>query len=205
MYGMVVLMALTTTVDTPDLGCRRGGRRGCRGVSNSCCGNYGYSSCGGCYGGGYGGCYGGYSGGCYGGYSGCYGYSGPGGYYAPGAPYGMPGAPGYGTPPKSDGKKDGKKDEKKKVGEETSAPATFVVNLPENARLLVDDYVTKSTSVRRVFVSPPLEQGKTFSYTLKAELMRDNGPVVISKTIQVQAGKRTSVTFQFPAAAVAAR
>src|SRR5215467_14355091 len=62
MYSVVVLMALSGGVDTPDMG----GRRGCHGGRGCYGGCYG----GGCYGGGYGGCYGG---GCFGGYGGCYG------------------------------------------------------------------------------------------------------------------------------------
>jgi uncharacterized protein (TIGR03000 family) len=77
MYSMVLMAALTTGTDMPDLG-RRGGRGG------GCCGG----CYGGCYGGGYGGCYGGGYGGCYGGMGGCYGGGYGRGGYAWGGGYG---------------------------------------------------------------------------------------------------------------------
>src|SRR5262249_43122388 len=64
MYSVVLMAALATSGETPDLG-RRGGCHGCRGgCYGGCYGGYGWG-CHGCYGGGYryGGCYGG----CYGG------------------------------------------------------------------------------------------------------------------------------------------
>ncbi len=81
MYSMVLMAALTTGIDMPDRGGRRGGCHGCYG---GCYGGMGwgcYGGGGGCWGGGgWGGCYGGLGGGwggCYGGmgmgWGGCYG------------------------------------------------------------------------------------------------------------------------------------
>src|SRR5262249_871346 len=57
------------------------------------------------------------------------------------------------------------------------APATILVSLPADAKLFVDDAATTSTSTSRTFVTPALENGKTYGYTLKAEVVRD-GKVV---------------------------
>ncbi|MBI1913841.1 MAG: TIGR03000 domain-containing protein [Planctomycetes bacterium] len=186
MYSVVVLMALSGGVDTPDFG-----RRGCHGCDGGCYGGYGchggrahgrhgrHGCYGGCYGGGcYGGCYGG---GCYGG---CYG-----GGYGPG-----PG-PGPGPKPMPG----------PKTGLDTPSPATVVVTLPADAKLTIDDYVTNSTSERRVFLSPALTPGKIYSYTLKAEVLRDNKPQVITKEVTVRAGEETPISFEFPAAVSARR
>jgi uncharacterized protein (TIGR03000 family) len=87
MYGVVLLAAMTTSAQTPDLFHGRGhgchgcfGGWGCRGCYG-CSGCYGGSGCYGCSG-----CYGGYGcSGCYGG-SGCHGWAI--GYGGPGACYG---------------------------------------------------------------------------------------------------------------------
>jgi len=88
---------------------------------------------------------------------------------------------------------------------DTPSPATIVVSLPAEAKLTIDDFVTSSTSERRVFVSPALTPGKTYSYTFKAEVMRDSKPVTVTKEVTVRAGEETPVTIEFPAAVTAQR
>jgi len=44
-----------------------------------------------------------------------------------------------------------------------------------------------------VFVSPSLDPGRDYHYTLKAEVVRNGRPVVISKDVAVKAGKETLV------------
>jgi uncharacterized protein (TIGR03000 family) len=83
--------------------------------------------------------------------------------------------------------------------------ATILVSLPPDAKLTIDDTLTRSTSARRIFVSPPLERGKTYHYTLKAEAMREGRPVTVSKQIDVRAGQETRVELVLPSAAVVSR
>jgi uncharacterized protein (TIGR03000 family) len=85
-------------------------------------------------------------------------------------------------------------DGKKKSTMENVAPATIVVTVPADARLTIDGEATTSTSTRRVFVSPALEAGRDYHYTLKAEFVKDGKPVTVSKEIAVQAGNETRVT-----------
>jgi uncharacterized protein (TIGR03000 family) len=187
MYSMVLMVALSGSVELPDCHRRSGGCHGCYG--------------GGCYGGGSGGCYGGGGyGGCYGGSSyGCYGGSGSGCYGSGGAVYGGTyGGGTYGTPTTTD--KDGKKETYHRV-----APATIVVELPAEANLLIDDQPTTSGSSQRVFVSPDLDSSREYHYTLKAEAMRDGKPVVVEKRVTVRGGETTPVTMTFPAGQVAKR
>src|SRR5262245_18379136 len=200
MYSVVVLMALSTSVDTPDFG-----RRGCRGGNGchrcmggrwgGCRGGWG-GGChggGGCYGGGYmGGCHGGYAGGCHGG-GGCYGGGYGGGCHGCGGGYVMPTSP-MPMPMPEGGKKTA-----------APAPATIVVTLPADAKLTIDDYATTATSGRRTFVSPALDPGKDYVYTLKADVMRDNKPVTVTREARVRAGETTTVSMDLPPAAVAAR
>jgi uncharacterized protein (TIGR03000 family) len=230
MYSVVLMAALTSGVDMPDFGRRGGGCCGCSGGYSAGCygggrhGRHGGGCCGtvysyGCYGsvsygGGFGyggGCYGsgygygggfGYGGGCYGsgyGYGGGFGYGGGcygGGYILPGA--GVPG--GHVEPLKTKPKEKGKEEEV--MG---PAPATIVVELPADAKLLIGDNATTSTGSSRVFQSPALEPGREYHYTVKAEVIRDGKPVKVEQVIAVKAGETTPVTLTLPATGVAQR
>jgi uncharacterized protein (TIGR03000 family) len=89
----------------------------------------------------------------------------------------------------------------KKTGLDT-APATIVVNVPAEAKVTIDDNATTSTGARRVFVSPALQPGQEYHYTLKAEFVRDGKAETRSERIAVKAGQETTVNLT---AAVAAR
>jgi uncharacterized protein (TIGR03000 family) len=81
------------------------------------------------------------------------------------------------------------------------APATIVVNLPAGARLKVNNVMAGQTSsASRKLVSPPLERGKDFHYTLKAEMVRDGRTLTASKRIAVRAGQVKKVALEFTAA-----
>jgi uncharacterized protein (TIGR03000 family) len=78
------------------------------------------------------------------------------------------------------------------------APATIVVSLPAEAKLLIDDAATTSTSNLRVFASPSLEPGRDFYYTVKGELVRDGQTVTTSQQVKVRAGEETRIQLEFP-------
>ncbi|HTU23222.1 MAG TPA: TIGR03000 domain-containing protein [Gemmataceae bacterium] len=207
MYSMVLMAALTTAVDMPDRGRRGGGCCGCYGgmAWGGCMGmGMGMGRWGGCYGMGYGGMgYGGYALGSWGGWG--YGYSG----YVLGG--GMPVISGYayspmiynyGTPIAGvNGAIVGPGVTRSLYYNPALAnqanEATIVVHLPEDANLTIDGQPTQSRSSTRIFHSPPLEQGKTFTYTLRAEANRDGRFVSTKKTVDVRAGQRSEVTFHF--------
>jgi uncharacterized protein (TIGR03000 family) len=75
---------------------------------------------------------------------------------------------------------------------EGSAPATIIVNVPATAKLTIDGNATTSTNERRVFVSPALEAGQEYYYTLKAEL---NGQVK-EERVSVRAGQEVTVKIE---------
>lgn len=88
--------------------------------------------------------------------------------------------------------------EPKKTGS-ISAPATIIVNLPANARLTVDGAQTTSTTERRVLVTPELEFGATYIYTMQAEIVLESGRTEAQiQQINVRGGETTTVQFQFP-------
>jgi uncharacterized protein (TIGR03000 family) len=86
------------------------------------------------------------------------------------------------------------KEDGKKTSIDNAAPATIVVNVPADARLTVDGEATTSTSTPRVFVSPTLQAGREYNYTLKAEFVKNGKPVTVSKEVAVRAGQETRVT-----------
>ncbi|MGH7172917.1 MAG: TIGR03000 domain-containing protein [Gemmataceae bacterium] len=91
------------------------------------------------------------------------------------------------------------------VAQATSTEATLVVTLPEDATLTIDGENTTSTSANRVFVSPALEQGKEYEYTLKAKVVRDGKPQIITALVTVRPGETSQVELKIPAAGVAAQ
>ena len=84
------------------------------------------------------------------------------------------------------------------------SPATLVVSLPADAKLLVNDVPTTSTSATRIFVTPTLNPGKDYHYDLTAEVIRDGQKVMTTQQVAVRAGEETRVQIEMPAATVAA-
>jgi uncharacterized protein (TIGR03000 family) len=96
-----------------------------------------------------------------------------------------------------------------KAGTETEAaapaPATIIVSLPAEAKLMFDDAPTTSASDLRVFTSPSLEPDKDFYYTLKGELTRGGQTFTTSMPVKVRAGQQTRVQLEFPVTNVVQR
>jgi uncharacterized protein (TIGR03000 family) len=182
-------------------GCIGGGYGGARAGGAAC-----YGSCGGS-------CYGVF--GCCGGYTACFG-----GNYGSNAPYyhvygaygcgvyflGCAGDITYKTPPiageKKDEKKDDKKDDKKgekkdKEDAETRATqATVVVQVPEDAKLIVDGVPASLTSDTRTFVTPDLLPGRTYYYMITAEIQREGRTIAHTEKVLVRAGEISRVNFR---------
>jgi uncharacterized protein (TIGR03000 family) len=74
------------------------------------------------------------------------------------------------------------------------APAVLIVRVRPDAQLQVDGLPTRQTGENRRFVTPPLEPGKTFSYTLAA-VWEPNNYTTITRTrkVNVEAGKESTV------------
>jgi len=81
--------------------------------------------------------------------------------------------------------------------------ATVVVSLPADAKLFFDGKQTKTTSDRREFVSPELEPGLDYHYTIKAEIVRAGKTDTKTETVTVRAGKVSRISFEFPTAVAA--
>ncbi len=183
MYSVVLATVLTAGGASPAWG-----HHSCHG----CCGGYNAFSysCGGCCG--YSSCYG-----CCGGYSSCYtvtygccggccgGCAGNITYYVPVQP--------EKKGDKKEDKKGDKKDERESGARATQA--TVVVELPADATMMIDNYVSDLTSDTRTFVTPDLIPDKDYYYTIKAEVIRDGRKVTQSQKIFVRAGRTTRIEF----------
>jgi uncharacterized protein (TIGR03000 family) len=60
----------------------------------------------------------------------------------------------------------------------------------------VDDVLCPLTSGERTFTTPPLEVGRAYYYTLKAEVRRDGETRSSNRRIDVEAGKELTVEFK---------
>jgi len=75
-----------------------------------------------------------------------------------------------------------------------TATASVTVVLPENAKLTVNDVAITATG-KQTFTTPKLEKGKSYFYTVKAEIVRDGKPVTETRKIDVAAGKDVTIDF----------
>jgi uncharacterized protein (TIGR03000 family) len=205
MYSMVLMAALTTGSAAPE--CHWSSCHGC----SACYGCSGCYGCHGCWGGhgcwgchGCSGCYGGYSWyscyGCYG-CSACYGCAGCYGCYSAAGCYGCYGGGVYMAPaaaPAANSKSGGGElpmPKKKGSGEEESVRATLTVDLPEGAKLFVDNQAVRSTAAKRRFVTPPLQPGQAYYYDLRAEMVRDGQTVSVMRRVIVRPGQAATAAF----------
>jgi uncharacterized protein (TIGR03000 family) len=85
----------------------------------------------------------------------------------------------------------------------TAMPATIVATLPADAKLTIDEQPTVSTSSTRVFATPPLESGRDYHYTLKAEIVRDGKLQSVIRRVTVRAAEETRVNLEIPDAVAA--
>jgi uncharacterized protein (TIGR03000 family) len=119
---------------------------------------------------------------------------------APTKPAPMPPIPGGPTPPTPPGdeKKEEKKGEKKKDEEKRVelAPATVVLSVPAGARVTVDGYTLSGTGRERTFVTPAIDPGERYEYTVRATLTVDGRGEVESLNVTVVAGEISRASFE---------
>ena len=86
-----------------------------------------------------------------------------------------------------------------------AAPATIVVTLPADAKLTIDGAATRSISNVRTFVTPTLDVGMEFSYTLKAEVVRDGQTFSTEQRVTVRAGAESKINISVPVTSASAQ
>ncbi|MFM8934108.1 MAG: TIGR03000 domain-containing protein [Gemmataceae bacterium] len=197
MISAIVMAALIGSSSTPDFffcskayGCGAHCAPKCAPVVYSCCGCtgsvyscYGCSGCTGCLG-----CYGSYYScmGC----SGCYGCMGSSSYIiessvikggaTKGAVETVPAT--KGTPGKGQ--------------VSTGLKARVIVELPQDAKLVVDGTETLSSGARREFSTPVLEAGQNYFYELTAVVEVDGKPQTMTKKVVVRAGEESVARYE---------
>jgi uncharacterized protein (TIGR03000 family) len=110
-----------------------------------------------------------------------------------------PAAPGGGAPEQVPAPK---KEDKKSA---SLSQARLIVELPADAKLYVDDRLMQTTSERRVFNSPRLEEGQTYYYILRAEVVREGQTLSDTQRVLVRAGDVIQASFRDLQSAATAR
>lgn len=90
-------------------------------------------------------------------------------------------------------------------GPEPTEGATLRVKLPPDATLTIDTVPTRQVGANRLFVTPPLAPGKTFTYQLEATWREAGEEKKLSLIAIVRAGQQTVLDFTAAATAVAAK
>jgi uncharacterized protein (TIGR03000 family) len=73
--------------------------------------------------------------------------------------------------------------------------ARLVLDVPDDARVFVDDHLMKSASTHRVYASPKLDPGQAYYYDVRIEVERDGKVVTANKRVIVRAGEEYSESF----------
>lgn len=75
----------------------------------------------------------------------------------------------------------------------------LMVEVPPEARIFVNGRPTTSTGTRREYVSRNLKPGFSYSYEVRAEIIRDGQVVEETKTIDLKAGQVARLAFDLDA------
>ena len=75
----------------------------------------------------------------------------------------------------------------------------LAVNVPAEAKIFVNGQATTSTGSNRQYVSRDLQNGMTYAYEVRAEIVRDGQTLEQTKTIDLRAGSTSTLDFDFDA------
>jgi len=82
------------------------------------------------------------------------------------------------------------------TGSSSMSPAWVRVVLPTaDAQVTIENTPTRQTGTVRQFVSPPLEAGKSYEYTIRAQWQQDGQAKDDTRTVTVQAGGQSVADF----------
>ena len=95
--------------------------------------------------------------------------------------------------------------EKESAGESDQGKATFNVQVPDDARVFINNLATKTPGMNRSYVSHGLQTGLRYSYEIRAEVTRNGKLLQETQTVQLEAGQTRTLDFKVlgkPAAVV---
>ena len=78
--------------------------------------------------------------------------------------------------------------------------ARLTVNVPEDAKIFVNQNPTRTPGAIREYISRNLPIGDSFTYEVRAEVVRNGQVVTETKKIDLRANENVQVAFNFPAA-----
>jgi len=79
---------------------------------------------------------------------------------------------------------------------------TITIWVPEDAKVYVNGYLTKSTGNRRQFVSYGLKDGFNYKYEIRAEVTREGKTLDETHSVALTAGAKSTVAFKFDSKAM---
>ena len=74
--------------------------------------------------------------------------------------------------------------------------AAVVVELPADATLSIDGKRSKLTGSKRTILTPTLEEGKTYTYTVRIQAGQDGNRTVKVEKVSFKAGQVVKVKFE---------
>jgi uncharacterized protein (TIGR03000 family) len=82
-------------------------------------------------------------------------------------------------------------------GQEQQNPneARVLVVVPPDANVLIEGKETRQRGVERLFISPPLEQGHKYTYTIRATWTENGKEMSRDKTVNVEPGRMAMANF----------
>jgi uncharacterized protein (TIGR03000 family) len=84
------------------------------------------------------------------------------------------------------------------AGKPAGARAVLKVEVAADARLYINGQLMRTASAERSFDTPVLQGGKTYTYTLRAETVRDGKTLSETRTVSVRAGEETRASLLRP-------
>ena len=70
--------------------------------------------------------------------------------------------------------------------------------MPADAEVTVDGHPTSETGIERGFVTPPLEKGSSYAYSIRAVWTEDGRPIERIRKVEFKAGSHIRVDMTNP-------
>jgi uncharacterized protein (TIGR03000 family) len=80
-------------------------------------------------------------------------------------------------------------------GDVKPGTAKLIIDVPENAKVFVDDQPLPTPAGKRSFNTPPLQRGVAYYYIFRAEVVVDGKTESESKRVIVRAGETAQLAF----------
>jgi uncharacterized protein (TIGR03000 family) len=85
---------------------------------------------------------------------------------------------------------------KKLDGKTGDGTARLIIEVPDGAKLYIDDKPMKTATAERQFYTPPLVPGQKYYYDVRVEVQKDGQPISQSKRVIVEAGATVRESFR---------